>query len=797
MSAPVRSHLEWALHYVRRGLPVYPLHTVVNGCCTCGNAKCERPAKHPRTEHGKNDASTDEKQVRQWWQRWPGANIGVVISNKYVVVDVDPRHGGEESLARFVERYGPLADTRTARTGGNGLHFWYQHPGAECALRNRDLKDEGFPGLEIRTDSIIATPSLHASGVRYRWEKDVAAMPLPAALLALAREPEAWPARPAASVDGLLAGWKEAVRAASPIVEVIGERVQLKQVGRAWRGLCPFHDDHTPSLDVSAEKGSYVCRSCGAGGDVFRFIEQVDKLTFPLALEQLAQRAGIPKPVARESRPVSHAVPTRSSEAESGAAGRKPPSEGEPWPEPLAAEAFHGPAGAFVQAIAPESEADPAAILLQLLAGFGCVVNRGPYFRAESDAHFGNLFIGVIGETARGRKGSSWGHVRRLLEKLDPEWSRHRVVHGLSTGEGLIAAVRDESTRTVRGETVTEPGEADKRLLIVETELGRALKSMQRDGNNLSSVLRCAWDRGDLSILTRGSPMRATGALVALIGHCTRYELRALLAETDTFGGLANRVLWTCARRSKLLPEGGRVPDEVFDHFAELLRPRLERAWRRGEREVTRDAEARALWFEEYPRLTCAEEGVIGAVLSRAETQVVRLSLLYALLDGADAVAVAHLRAALAVWDYCEQSARHVFGRAVEPVRQNAALAVLLPWLRAHGGAATPSEVADYGLRRYRGKAELAERDLSELAKAGLGAWDEPVAGKNGGRPPRRFRLLPAGGLAEKPQSSAGNSEVSPPPPRFGSGNRAPLEPFIDFAEASAGIMAATLRGKP
>ncbi len=83
------------------------------------------------------------------------------------------------------------------------------------------------------------------------------------------------------------------VQQANDIVDVIGEHVSLKKRGREMVGLCPFHDDHRPSMNVNADKQIFKCFACGAGGDVLKFVQMRENLTFPQAIQRLAQRAGI------------------------------------------------------------------------------------------------------------------------------------------------------------------------------------------------------------------------------------------------------------------------------------------------------------------------------------------------------------------------------------------------------------------------------------------------------------------------------------------------------------------------
>lgn len=349
------------------------------------------------------------------------------------------------------------------------------------------------------------------------------------------------------------------------------------------------------------------------------------------------------------------------------------------WPEPLDKDAFQGLAGEMVRTIEPHTESDPVAILAQFLVGFGSVIGRSAYYPVEADRHFSNLFVALVGASAKGRKGTSWGHVRNLMAAADPVWKEQRVKSGLSSGEGLIfnvrdavekeEPVRDTKTREItRYETVVaDGGESDKRLLAVEPELATLLRVMERDGSTISARIRDAWDTGDLSTLTRSAPITATGAHISIIGHITKDELLRYLRSTETANGFANRFLWLCVRRSKLLPDGGNLAEVDLFPLLSQLRRAIEFA--RTAHEVRRDNTAREVWHAVYEKLSADTPGLLGAVTSRAEAQVTRLSLLYALLDCSARVREEHLMAALALWQYAHESARFIFGEALgDPV---------------------------------------------------------------------------------------------------------------------------------
>ena len=400
-----------------------------------------------------------------------------------------------------------------------------------------------------------------------------------------------------------------------------------------------------------------------------------------------------------------------------------------PWPE-LDAAALYGLPGDVVRAFEPHTEADPVAILANLLCAFGNVIGRGAFARVGTTEHHLKLFAGLVGETAKGRKGESWGPVKTLAEAIDPGWSAGRVMGGLSSGEGLIYAVRDEVRGERKGEEVVlDPGELDKRLLALEGELAGLLKVMAREGNTLSATIRQAWDGDRLRTMTKNSPTRATGAHISIIGHITKAELLRHLSDTEAANGFANRFLWLMVRRSKELPFGGDVPHEELKDLSR----RLDAAVRFGRkpRPVRWGGSARGPWEEVYGPLSEGKPGLFGAVVGRAEAQTLRLATLYAVMDESEAIEYEHLAAALALWGYAEESARYIFGDATgDPVADD-----IMEALRAAGDEGlSRTEIRDL-FGRHKG-ADRINRALGELLKLGrVRKEDVPT----GGRPTERW----------------------------------------------------------
>jgi hypothetical protein len=338
------------------------------------------------------------------------------------------------------------------------------------------------------------------------------------------------------------------------------------------------------------------------------------------------------------------------------------------WPV-MASEAFHGLAGEVVTRILPDTESDPAALLLQYLVSFGNAVGRLPYYLIEQDRHFANLFTVLVGQTSKSRKGTSAGRIRAIFNIADPEWVRERILGGMSSGEGVIRAVRDPVYAIRKGvEELVDAGVSDKRLLLDEREFFQALAVLKREGSILSRVIRDAWDCVEkLATLTKHSPTRATQPFISIVGHITADELRQALDHTSMANGYANRFLFACVKRSKLLPRGGTLGAEIGSKLGARTLEALIAA--RNIEQLTMTDAAKVHWKDIYSALSAGLPGLLGAITDRAEAQTIRLALVYALLDQARQIDVVHINAGLALWDFCVASTRYIFGDLVgDPV---------------------------------------------------------------------------------------------------------------------------------
>ncbi len=415
------------------------------------------------------------------------------------------------------------------------------------------------------------------------------------------------------------------------------------------------------------------------------------------------------------------------------------------WPAPLDPAAFHGVAGEIVRALEPQTEADPVAVLLHVLVGMGNLSGRGPHFRVGGAYHFTNEIAVCVGPTSSGRKGTAKDDTFQLLRAVDETWTDHHVMSGLSSGEGLIWAVRDEIEKQepIRGKdksvtgyqsVIIDKGVTDKRLLVIEPEFASVLRVAGRDGNTLSAVYRQAWDSGHLRVLNKNSPVQATGAHISIIGHITKDELLMELSNNDKVNGFGNRNLWACVRRSKFLPDGGDLEHLNLQPLTGQLKRSVEFA--RSVGEMHRDAEARVMWHQVYRELSGERCGLFGSLTSRAEAHAMRLACIYALLDRSAEIRRCHLEAGLEVWRYCEDSARFIFGDALG----NPVVDTILKALKGAPEGLTRNDLMDL-FHRHRSSEEIGAALKVLVAHNLVESEIEPT----GGRPTERWFAVSRG----------------------------------------------------
>jgi len=663
-------------------------------------------------------------EVQSWQSEYNPSAWAVITGtvSGVVVLDFDGETG-ERSRTR-------LGLSPHVKTGSGGSHVYIDHPGWDTPTVNGQSRltlGEQFPGLDVRGDGGYAIFCGRNESGSYQWVREMHPDPLDAipsnlrSLLGLLQPPGGGGHRSQNSTNNQ-PNISDRV-AADVLIRCALEKARTGRNDAGFWLAVQLRDNgysRAEAEEVLLEFASRVSPLNSKGHD-----EPYTRRESMASVEQAYQHS--PREPWTKSRP---RVAVKSPIATVQSQHTEQPSEGllshnslfshpRDWPTPLAEQAYHGLAGEFVRMVEPHSESDPAALLTQFLAAVGNVIGRGPHFVAEADEHHLSLYVTLVGRTAKGRKGSSLSHVRRVLKGVGANWEHERVMSGLASGEGLIWSVRDPVYGLVRDkktgeftEQITDVGVDDKRLLVVESEFARTLQVCSREGNTLSAVMREAFDGRSLRILTKNNPATASDAHVSIIAHITQDELLRTLNQTEMANGFCNRFLWVCTERSKLLPDGGLIESVDFGPFTVQLNQAILFAKSVGE--IRRDEQARTIWHKEYARLSDGLPGLLGAITSRAEALVMRLACLYAVLDQSAVIHPDHLSAALAVWQYCESSARFIFGDSLGDLTAD----TILQALRTKADGMPRTEISGL-FSRHKKRADI-DRALAVLAEHGL-----------------------------------------------------------------------------
>jgi predicted transcriptional regulator len=331
---------------------------------------------------------------------------------------------------------------------------------------------------------------------------------------------------------------------------------------------------------------------------------------------------------------------------------------------------------------------------MQALVMFGNRLGRSAKYHVGATIHHANEFLLVVGTTGNGKKGMAKDTAEILFQntgqvseiQMESEdgveatgcLSDPLVCYssdGLSTGAGLIYAVRDASP--ARGEKPDDPGIKDKRLLIIEPEFQRVLAQARKQDSTLSSTLRNLWDSGKASLKVKVEPIKTTNAHVSLIAHISPEELKSQTVAIDYQNGFLNR-FWICmARRSQFISRPKVILAENYTHIRDQLRNAL-RSAQITPRFLTMDAQADEYYDSIYrPELERVRHGLNESLMARAAPHVCRMAVIYAMADNAMQIRLPHLRAAHALWKYSEKSAEYLFGRSTGNKHADKILALL------------------------------------------------------------------------------------------------------------------------
>lgn len=589
--------LEIARSYVKNGLSVIPLRF-----------KDKKPSIESWAEYQKRPPTEEELKV--WFDNGTPQNIGIVTGrvSGIAVLDFDTPEAIE------IARRNGMPVCPIAKTG-KGYHGYFLY---QDGIRNFQKRVD-LPGIDLRGQGgyVVAPGSVHSTGERYKWVKgrqlgEVELAPLPDWVLPL--KPE-----------------------------------NKQPIKNLYLGV----DKGNRNNALTQLVGSWV----NDGGSIEDILGQA-----------LLWNEGNNSPLPRKE--IETTVKSIFEKHQREAPAWEPKIE--KWPV-LDSKALYGFAGKFVELACRNSEADPAAVLATFLARFGIEAGDKSFLWVGDTKHYARIFAVVVGASAKSRKGTSSKPVQRLFLLNDSFPISERLYKTANTspgpfssGEGVVFAVRDEikewsfDKKAGRGEfIVKDPGIEDKRLFVLDEEFGGILTCARRDGNTLSTILRTAWDSGNIDPLTKNSKIKATGAHIGWVSHIVRQELERKLSEVESFNGFANRVLWVCAKRQYEVALPKPMPENELRKLQGELLDIL--SMTKNATPILLSPAAETKWVEVYPELSKDYPGLTGCVINRGEAQTLRLAMIYCLLDGKTIITPDHLGAAQAFWTYCRESAQYIF----------------------------------------------------------------------------------------------------------------------------------------
>jgi hypothetical protein len=666
-----------ALWFAARGFGVFPVWSAhPSGTCRCPRGRgCDNPGKHPVSPRGFKDATTDPQRITTSLSAPSEPNYGLLCPEGVFVLDVDGE--GVVTLERLEAEHGPLPPTLRTRTA-HGVHVFLRWP---VGLPQPIGQLFGFVtrwGAGHDLGYVIGPRSVHATGAVYAPAADTA--------LEIAELPEAW--------------------AHAAVSAPLDDPRVLTIEGGSYR--LPEHGYSGSRYGAILRYVASRYRRGLTADEVYAGMRAVLLPRFASPLSEEEARSRFER--AWKGTPARLGEPLDAEEAGPAVA---PEQDTDDWPEPPGEAAYHGVLGDIVRAVADHTEADPVAVLGSLLVMAGTCMGRWRIIY-QGSPQAPNLFVVLVGDSSNGRKGTATSVGRAVMNAAYPGWER-LIVAGLGSGEGLVGRFRGADV-------------AEHRALVMESELGRLLTAMTREGSTLSPILRDAWDGVPMGRFLAREQALVTWHHVGLLAHVTPVELRQKLTNADAANGFGNRFLWLAVRRRRLIPFP-TSPERLIAPFVEPLHDAIEAAQTPGE--LHWSAAAAEQWEWLYATLAMKpRHGLWGALLARAEAQIARLALLYALLDGAPAVDLAHLEAAEAVWGFGERSVVSVFGRSTGDRDAD----VLREYL-ADGPVEWEAAKKAIGVRRAA--------DLTSAVETlrGLGLAEVVTVSRGTGRPRRLIRV--------------------------------------------------------
>lgn len=416
-------------------------------------------------------------------------------------------------------------------------------------------------------------------------------------------------------------------------------------------------------------------------------------------------------------------------------------------------DCLYGLVGEVARAGSANTEANPFAIAANFMAYMSCAVGRGPYFYLGDTRHHARLFTLHVGRSGVGRKGDATSLIKRIDASLKNSYELVAPkVHsgGLSSREGLIYLVHDgykDGAKDV--EPVT-----DKRLWVVESEFANVLHQARRDGNTLSAAVRDLWDGASLQPATKTNRLFTTDPHICISGAITPNELMELMAAREMSNGFANRFMIFFAERLRKISFPESTSNETVNELARSVRGIIDfcRTGAVSNARISFTQDARHMYDKLYQgELSDNRYGErIAGVTERRAPMLVRISMLFALIDMKLKIEPAHINAAIAWIRYLVDSVRFIFASGAEEVdtiEVNDTAEDIVNFLRLRGETSKTEITREcFNGNKNSDQIDKAIADLLTTSPPRIEVQEVRGDGRRAGRPKKIYRLADGSG---------------------------------------------------
>lgn len=575
-------------------------------------------SKEPTLKNWTNLASSEKNQIIQWFDN-KNNNAGILTGhqNRLAVVDVDPKNGGYESLDVLEKELGSLRDASNyiVKTGSGGLHLYFSYP-EKISIKSRI---NFYPGIDIKSDGgyVVSPYSTHPNGNIYmplvdHDDKNLYVdhlKPLPELLLKKLTQSSSEIISSKHSIDSSLVD-----RA------IFTEGNRNNNMHRIASALRPYLISPDALLLALKTENKLRCSPPLPEEEINNIVKSVEK--YPIKIISTSLN--------------------------------------------VSRDAFHGIAGQLATEVSEISGVSKEALLFQFLICFGIICEQKFYFPLGSKKISTANYLLILGSTGSSRKGTSFDNVKWFFDKYYVDFSTMKLKTGVNSGEGLINCIRDKVTikeldkNGVEKEIITDQGALSKIVLFLETEFARLLKAGRREGSTVTEIFRNAWDQMPLEINTSQRQIRASEYAISLIAHITPKEFKTLINETDSSNGYLNRFLFCLIGSASPRPFPSAFEDANFN-FIQKFQEVIKYIETTEYQKVILSDDAKILYEEYYTEFHYRNEDAFSELVTRAISHLIKLALIYAILDKSNKILPIHLKAAKAIIDHSESSIKSIF----------------------------------------------------------------------------------------------------------------------------------------